>query len=95
MTNNVVKVVLWIFLIYPCLWFCRHFSVAGGKWDLCGAAYPLIKDPRDMPASGPMTDGDWIRIWERTIRLGIKSRIQSRRPIRRPVADDASVITFD
>jgi len=93
MSNKMVN--LWFILIYPFLWFFCHYSVVGGKWDLCGAAYPLIRDPSDAPASGHMSDGDWIRIWGRTIRLGIKNRIQSSRPIRRPVADDARIITFD
>jgi hypothetical protein len=99
MSNRIVKILLWILLIYPFLWLYRHVSEAGGKWDLCGASYPLINDPRDPPGApygvnGPMRDGDWIRIWEKTIRLGIMNHIQSSVPIRRPVTDDSGVINF-
>ena len=100
MSHKTIKILLWIFLIYPLIWLFRYFSEEGGKWEVCGASYPLIRDPRDPPGapfgtSSPMRDGDWVRIWERTIRLGIMNRLQSNRPIRRPVADDSSIINFE
>ena len=94
MSNPIVKIILCVFLIYPFLWLYRHYSAAGGKWDLCGAAYPLIMDPRNVPGRGPMREGDWIKIWDRTIRLGVMSRIQSDRFIRRPVTGKSTVIIF-
>ncbi|KAH9898349.1 hypothetical protein C8Q73DRAFT_684430 [Cubamyces lactineus] len=37
-----VKIVLWLFLIYPFLWLFKHFDEhGGGKWEVCGGAYAL------------------------------------------------------
>lgn len=37
-----VKVLLFIFLIYPFIWlFKRYNSRGGGRWEVCGGAYAL------------------------------------------------------
>jgi hypothetical protein len=76
----------------------RRYGKEGGKWDVCRASYVCNRDPRDPPnAMGrvPLGDGDWVKIWERTIRLGVGNRIQTSRPIYKPTANDSGVIVFD
>ncbi|KAH9858151.1 hypothetical protein C2E23DRAFT_167224 [Lenzites betulinus] len=37
-----VKVLLWLFLIYPFVWFYKRYDEhGGGKWEVCGGAWAL------------------------------------------------------
>jgi len=76
----------------------RRYGKEGGKWDLCRASYVCNRDPRDPPnvvGGVPLGDGDWVKIWERTIRLGVGNRIRTCQSIYRPTANDSGVIVFD
>ncbi|KIM80107.1 hypothetical protein PILCRDRAFT_9686 [Piloderma croceum F 1598] len=92
-----LKYLRWIDLVYPFVWMYRRFGKQGGKWDVCRASFTCNRDPRDphKVIGVPLGDGDWVKIWERTIRLGIRNRIQTTQPIYRPTADDSEVIVFD
>ncbi|KAJ3484332.1 hypothetical protein NLJ89_g11988 [Agrocybe chaxingu] len=42
LSSTLYKVLLWIFLIYPFIWLFKRFhSRGGGRWEVCGGAYPL------------------------------------------------------
>jgi hypothetical protein len=42
LTSIWVKVLLWLFLIYPLIWLYKRFhSRGGGRWKGCGSAYAL------------------------------------------------------
>ena len=98
LTNPFLKFLLWIILVYPFIWLYRRFGSQGGKWDVCRAMFVCKRDPRDPPGVDGVPlhgDGEWVKIWERTIRLGVGNRIQTRRPIYRPTANDSGVIVYD
>jgi len=76
----------------------RRYGKEGGKWDVCRASYACNRDPRDPPnvvGGVPLGGGDWVKIWERTIRLGVGNNIRTSQPIYRPTANDSGVIVFD
>ena len=96
--NECVTCLLWLILVWPIIWLIRRYGEQGGKWDVCRASYVCNRDPRDRPGTGdgvPLGDGDWVKIWERTLRLAVGNRIQSTSPIYRPTANDSGVILFD
>jgi len=97
LTDGLIKYIPWIDLVYPFVWMYRRFGKQGGKWDVCRASFTCNRDPRDphKVIGVPLVDGDWVKIWERTIRLGIRNRIQTTQPIYRPIANDSEVIVFD
>ncbi|KDQ56853.1 hypothetical protein JAAARDRAFT_207890 [Jaapia argillacea MUCL 33604] len=48
-----VKILLWIFLIYPFIWLFKRFSRwGGGKWEVCGGAYGLKYWQREFNYNG-------------------------------------------
>jgi hypothetical protein len=98
LANGFFKFLLWIILVYPFLWLYYRYSSQSGKWDVCRAHYSCTRDPRDPAGSVgcvPLGDGDWVKVWERTIRLAVGNRIQSNSPIYRPTPNDSGVINFD
>jgi hypothetical protein len=98
LTNGFLVFLLWLVCAFPFIWCYRRFGGEGGKWDVCRAAYACERDPRDAPGvitGQPLGDGDLVKIWERTIRLGVGNRIRDRRAIYRPTANDSGVIVFD
>jgi hypothetical protein len=97
LTDGLIKYLPWVDLVYPFVWMYRRFGKQGGKWDVCKASFPCNRDPRDSHKviGVPLGDGDWVKIWERTIRLGIRNRIQTTQPIYRPTANDSEVIVFN
>jgi hypothetical protein len=52
LSNKWLKLLLWITLTYPFIWLFKRFhSRGGGRWQVCGAAYPykrLIKRQLDQ-----------------------------------------------
>jgi hypothetical protein len=98
LTNPFLKFLLWLVLAYPFIWMYRRYGKEGGKWDVCRASYACNRDPRDPPnvvGGVPLGGGDWVKIWERTIRLGVGNNIRTSQPIYRPTANDSGVIVFD
>ncbi|KIM80108.1 hypothetical protein PILCRDRAFT_822621 [Piloderma croceum F 1598] len=97
LTDGLIKYLPWVDLIYPFVWMYRRFGKQGGKWDVCRASFACNRDPQDPHnvIGVPLGDGDWVKIWENTIRLGIRNRIQTTQPIYRPTANDSEVIVFD
>jgi len=97
LTGGFVNYKLWNNLVYPFAWIYRRCGHQGGKWDVCRASFSCNRDPRDSPnvIGVPLGDGDWVKIWERTIRLGVRNRIQMPQPIYRPTMNDSDVIIFD
>lgn len=96
--HDCISCLLWLVLAWPIIWLIRRFGQEGGKWDVCRAAYVCNRDPRDPPGSAegiPLGDGDWVKVWERTLRLAVGNRIQTSSPIYRPTANDSGVILFD
>ncbi|KAJ8083897.1 hypothetical protein PM082_002663 [Marasmius tenuissimus] len=44
LSNVWLKVLLWILLIYPFIWLFKRFhSRGGGRWEVCGGAYPITR----------------------------------------------------
>ncbi|KDR84964.1 hypothetical protein GALMADRAFT_218038 [Galerina marginata CBS 339.88] len=42
LSNKWLKVLSWILLIFPFIWLFKRFhSRGGGRWEVCGGAYPL------------------------------------------------------
>ena len=95
--NGFIHYLLLCICIAPFIWLYRRFSNQGGKWDVCRASYACHRDPRDPQGvmGVPLGEGDWIKIWERTIRLAVGNRIQSTKAIWRPTPNDSGVVTFD
>jgi hypothetical protein len=97
LTDGLIKFLLWVVLAYPFIWMYRRFGKQGGKWDVCRASFTCSRDPRDPPnmTGVPLGDGDWVKLWEKTIRLGVGNQIQTTQPIYRPAANDSNAIVFD
>jgi hypothetical protein len=98
LTNKFIMFLLWIVLVWPFIWLYRRFGRPGGKWDVCRAEYAFDRDPRDSGGNGGdvrLGDGDWVKIWERTLRLAVGNRIQSSSPIYRPTENDSNLIRFN
>jgi hypothetical protein len=98
LSSTALKFLLWILLVYPFLWLYRRYGSAGGKWDVCRATFICRRDPRNPPGVDGVplrSDGDLVQIWERTIRLAVRDRIQTTRPIYRPTANNSEVIIYD
>jgi hypothetical protein len=95
--DSFISCLLWLVLVFPIVWLIRRFGKNGGKWDVCRAEYVCDRDPRDPDdAEGvPLGEGDWVKIWERTLRLAVGNRIKTSSPIYRPTANDSGVILFD
>ena len=55
LSHTWVKVLLWVFLLYPFVWLFKRFSEeGGGRWEVCGGAYALkawqfVARPRNPP----------------------------------------------
>ncbi|KDQ63575.1 hypothetical protein JAAARDRAFT_169544 [Jaapia argillacea MUCL 33604] len=54
-----VRILLWLFLIYPFIWLFKRFSRwGGGNWEVCGGAYALKSWQRENNYNGyePVAD---------------------------------------
>ncbi|KAF9270124.1 hypothetical protein L218DRAFT_992782 [Marasmius fiardii PR-910] len=44
LSNVWFKIILWILLIYPFIWLFQRFATTGGgRWEVCGGAYPITR----------------------------------------------------
>ena len=98
--DKFIAFLLWLVCVYPIVWLVRRYGKNGGKWDTCRAEYVCDRDPRDpidapLGQGVPLGEGDWVKVWERTLRLAVGNRIKTSSPIYRPTANDSGVILFD
>ena len=91
-----IKVILWILLIYPFLWLFRRFhDKGGGRWQVCGAAYALIRPTPTLPTGGSnglnmeelrqcrvgVREGEWFKAWEGTIKNAVTTGVKDSQPL--------------
>ncbi|KAL4243489.1 hypothetical protein ABKN59_001277 [Abortiporus biennis] len=89
-----VKVILWILFIYPFIWLYKRFARrGGGRWEVCGGAYPLKAWQFSGPSSTAgmsiaqdiysnatligMREGEWFQKWEGTIKRAVTGRLRT------------------
>ena len=63
------KLFLWIILAYPFIWLFKRFhSRGGGRWEVCGSAYPykwVVKlDPTSPDFQGKLREGVSERLYD-------------------------------
>ncbi len=97
LSNKWIKFFLWITLLYPFIWMFKRFAAeGGGRWEVCGGAYPLkswhFVSPGDHQGSVVQTnqgaaelvgmkEGEWFQNWEGTIKRAVNGRLKSSIPL--------------
>jgi hypothetical protein len=99
LSNKWLKILLMVLLIYPFIWLYRRFSSGGGgRWEICGEAYPLkrieaVSSALEGTSSGisaeptkviGMREGEFFKMYEDTILRAVNRRYQSSVPLCRP-----------
>lgn len=94
LSNKWIKFFSIILFIFPFIWLYKRFHrKGGGRWEVCGGAYPTNKW---VALDGPdQKDGktglllgcrevDWLKEWEGTILEAVRKRHESYVPIDTP-----------
>ena len=96
-TNPWPKLIMWATLVYPLVWLFKRFNKeGGGKWEVCGGAYPLqIRYDVPIPPPGQQSvavaqlmgsrEGEWFAQWEGTIQRAVCSRLRTSAPLELPL----------
>ncbi|KIY64818.1 hypothetical protein CYLTODRAFT_445755 [Cylindrobasidium torrendii FP15055 ss-10] len=99
LSNKWIKFLSIILFIFPFIWLWKRFSSkGGGRWEVCGGAYPMKKwvsvEEEDLIGKSKgasakklvgLKEADWLQEWTPTVLDCVRRRLELYVPIEVPV----------